>query len=306
MEIFLIFFISLVILAILTIKIVPQQESWIVERFGKFEKSLQPGLNFIIPLVQRIAYKHNLREQAIEVTAQTAISNDNVTLSIDGMLYVKIIDAVAASYGVTNPYYAITQLAQTTMRSEIGKLPLDRTFEEREVLNFAIVHALNQATSSWGIQCLRYEIKDIHPPQTVLKAMELQVAAERQKRAQILDSEGIKQSRINNAEAQKAEVVLASEAKYTEIYNRTKAEAEAIARMAQATAQSIETIAQAVQLAGGQHAVAMKLAEDYIKAFEGIAKKGNTVIIPANVSDPASIITQAVGIFKNLTSNTSQ
>lgn len=292
--------ISLIAILLSSIKIVPQQEAWIIERFGKFRTLLQPGLSLVIPIADRVAYKHDLREQAIEVTPQAAISNDNVSLSIDGILYVRIIDAVAASYGVSNPYYAISQLAQTTMRSEIGKLPLDRTFEERELLNFAIVNILNQAAASWGIQCLRYEIKDIHPPQSVLRAMELQVAAERQKRAQILESEGMKQSKINNAEAQKAEVVLASEAKYVEISNRTKAEAEAIARIAAATAQSIEVVAEAIKLSGGEQAVAMKLGENYIKAFSELAKKNNTLIIPAAVDNPGAMIAQALAIFKNI------
>lgn len=189
-----------ILIIVQMVKVVPQQQAWVVEKFGKFDRVLQPGLNILIPVIQRVSYKHTLKEEAIDVTAQTAISNDNVTLLIDGVLYVKIVDPVAASYGVNSPYYAITQLAQTTMRSEIGKLPLDRTFEERETLNIAIVSAINQAAMNWGIQCMRYEIKDIQPPQTILKAMELQVAAERQKRAQILDSEGNRQAKINHAE----------------------------------------------------------------------------------------------------------
>ncbi len=297
-------FIALGVIAIIAlvqmIKIVPQQEAWIVEKFGKFDKVLQPGLNIIIPVMHRVAYKHILKEEAIDVNAQTAISNDNVTLSIDGVLYVKIVDPVAASYGVTNPYYAITQLAQTTMRSEIGKLPLDRTFEEREVLNVAIVNAMNQAAVNWGIQCMRYEIKDIQPPQTVLQAMELQVAAERQKRAQILDSEGSRQAKINNAEAAKAEVVLNSEALYTDQVNRAKGEAEAITLVANATATSITTIAEAIQKKGGADAVSLKIAEQYITAFSKLAKENNSIIIPSNVNDPSSIVASAMAIFKGI------
>jgi regulator of protease activity HflC (stomatin/prohibitin superfamily) len=250
--------------------------------------------------MHRVAYKHTLKEEAIDVNAQTAISNDNVTLSIDGVLYVKIVDAVAASYGVTNPYYAITQLAQTTMRSEIGKLPLDRTFEEREILNIAIVNAINQAAINWGIQCMRYEIKDIQPPQTVLQAMELQVAAERQKRAQILDSEGSRQAKINNAEAAKAEVVLNSEALYTDQVNRAKGEAEAITLVANATATSIVTIAEAIQKKGGSDAVSLKVAEQYMAAFSNLAKENNTIIIPSNVNDPSSVVASAMAIFKQI------
>jgi regulator of protease activity HflC (stomatin/prohibitin superfamily) len=300
MDIFLVFCVVAIIALVQMIKIVPQQEAWVVEKFGKFDRVLQPGLNIIIPVMHRVAYKHTLKEEAIDVNAQTAISNDNVTLSIDGVLYVKIVDAVAASYGVTNPYYAITQLAQTTMRSEIGKLPLDRTFEEREILNIAIVNAINQAAINWGIQCMRYEIKDIQPPQTVLQAMELQVAAERQKRAQILDSEGSRQAKINNAEAAKAEVVLNSEALYTDQVNRAKGEAEAITLVANATATSIVTIAEAIQKKGGSDAVSLKVAEQYMAAFSNLAKENNTIIIPSNVNDPSSVVASAMAIFKQI------
>lgn len=286
-----------IILLVQMIKIVPQQEAWVVEKLGRFDKVLQPGLNILIPIIQRVAYKHTLKEEAIDVTAQTAISNDNVTLSIDGVLYVKIIDAVSASYGVNNPYYAITQLAQTTMRSEIGKLPLDRTFEERETLNIAIVAAINQAAINWGIQCMRYEIKDIQPPQTILKAMELQVAAERQKRAQILESEGNRQSKINQAEGEKAQIVLSSEASYIDQVNRAKGEAEAIMFVADATAKSIEVVASAIGKAGGEEAVSLKIAEQYVSAFSNLAKSTNTVLLPANLSEPASFVTQALNIF---------
>ncbi len=300
MDIFIAFGVITIIALVQMIKIVPQQEAWVVEKFGKFDKVLQPGLNIIIPIMHRVAYKHILKEEAIDVNAQTAISNDNVTLSIDGVLYVKIVDPVAASYGVTSPYYAITQLAQTTMRSEIGKLPLDRTFEEREVLNIAIVNAINQAAINWGIQCMRYEIKDIQPPHTVLQAMELQVAAERQKRAQILDSEGSRQAKINNAEAAKAEVVLNSEALYTDQVNRAKGEAEAITLVANATATSIVTIAEAIQNKGGSDAVSLKIAEQYMAAFSKLAKENNTIIIPSNVNDPSSVVASAMAIFKQI------
>jgi regulator of protease activity HflC (stomatin/prohibitin superfamily) len=279
------------------IKIVPQQEAWVVEKLGRFDKVLEPGLTLLIPIIQRVAYKHTLKEEAIDVTAQTAISNDNVTLSIDGVLYVKIIDAVAASYGVNNPYNAITQLAQTTMRSEIGKLPLDRTFEERETLNVAIVAAINQAAVNWGIQCMRYEIKDIQPPQTILKAMELQVAAERQKRAQILESEGNRQSKINQAEGEKAQVVLSSEASYTDQVNRARGEAEAVLCVAEATAKSIEVVATAINKNGGSEAVSLKIAEQYVSAFGELAKTTNTVLLPANLAEPASMVAQAMNIF---------
>lgn len=291
------FVIFCIVVVVQMVKIVPQQEAWVVEKLGRFDKVLEPGLNFLIPMIHRVAYKHTLKEQAMDVNAQTAISNDNVTLLIDGVLYVKIMDAKAASYGVSNPYYAITQLAQTTMRSEIGKLALDKTFEERDSLNAAIVSAINQAAQSWGIQCMRYEIKDIQPPQTILQAMELQVAAERQKRANILESEGLKQSKINHAEAEKAETVLASEAAYTDQVNRAKGEAEAIELVANANARGIEIIAGAIKKSGGMDAVALKVAEDYIAAFSKIAKEGNTVVIPSNLGDAGSAIAQAMAIF---------
>jgi len=295
-----------VILLTQMIKIVPQQQAWVVESFGKFNKVLQPGLSFLIPVIQRVAYKHTLKEEAIDVTAQTAISNDNVTLLIDGVLYVKIIDAVAASYGVSSPYYAITQLAQTTMRSEIGKLPLDRTFEERETLNVAIVTAINQAAINWGIQCMRYEIKDIQPPQTILKAMELQVAAERQKRAQILESEGNRQAKINHAEGEKAQVVLSSEASYIDQVNRAKGEAEAIGLVASATAKSIEIIASSIEKNNGSDAVSLKIAEQYVGAFGNLAKTANTIILPANLSEPGSFIASSLSIFDQIKTSTAQ
>ncbi len=300
MLVFLILILIFIIIVIpLTIKVVPQQQGWVVEQLGKFDRVLQPGLSFLIPFIQRVAYKHTLKEEAIDVTAQTAISKDNVTLSIDGVLYVKIIDPISASYGVNDPYYAITQLAQTTMRSEIGKLPLDRTFEEREVLNVAIVTAINQAALSWGIQCMRYEIKD-KPPVSILKAMELQVAAERQKRAQILDSEGSRQAQINQAEGEKAQIVLSSEASYIDQVNRAKGEAEAIELVASATAKGIELVATSFGKKGGSDAVALRIAEQYINAFAHLAKNTNTVILPSNISEPSGFITQALSIFDQI------
>ncbi len=301
MDIMLIIFaLSIVSLIILIIKIVPQQQAWIIEKLGKFDKVLTPGLNFIIPFIQRVVYKHTLKEQAIDVHAQTAISNDNVTLLIDGVLYVKIVDPVAASYGVNDPYYAITQLAQTTMRSEIGKLKLDKTFEERELLNHAIVTSINYAATNWGIQCMRYEIKDIKPPDSILQAMELQVAAERQKRATILESEGNRQSQINISEGEKAKIVLNSEAALTDQINRAKGEAEAIICVANAAAKGIDIIANSIEKKGGYNAASLKIAEKYVESFGKIAKDSSTVIIPASLDNPSSFITQAMTIFNQL------
>ncbi|MDC0864662.1 paraslipin [Rickettsiaceae bacterium] len=289
-----------IIALVSAIKIVPQQEAWIVEKLGKFDYVLEPGMTIIIPFIQRVAYKHTLKEQAIDVNAQTAISNDNVTLSIDGILYVKIIDPKSASYGVSDPYYAIIQLAQTTMRSEIGKLKLDKTFEERESLNHSIVTTMNEAATNWGIQCMRYEIKDIQPPRSILQAMELQVAAERQKRANILESEGKRQSRINIAEGEKAQVVLNSEASMTDQINRAKGEAEAIISVANATAKGIDVVAKSIQNTGGSDAVSLKIAEQYVTTFGKLAKESNTILLPSNLENPTGFIAGAMTIFDRL------
>ena len=288
------------IILVSAIKIVPQEEAWIVEKLGKFDYILRPGMSIIIPLIQRVAYKHTLKEQAIDVNAQTAISNDNVTLSIDGILYIKLINPKAASYGVSDPYYAVIQLAQTTMRSEIGKLKLDRTFEERESLNQSIVTTINEAANNWGIQCMRYEIKDIQPPKSILQSMELQVAAERQKRADILKSEGRRQSQINLAEGNKAETVLSSEASMIDQINRAKGESKAIVSVANATAEGIEIVAKSMQNTGGSDAVSLKIAEQYVNAFGQLAKESNTVLLPSNLENPTNFITQAMTIFDNL------
>lgn len=292
------------IIIFMGIKIVPQQQVWIVERLGKYSNSLDAGLHIIIPFMDKVAYRHTLKERAIDIMEQAAITKDNVTLMLDGIIYVRIINAKDASYGVENPYYAVTQLAQTSMRSAIGKMPLDRTFEERETLNTQIVNAINEAATTWGIQCMRYEIKDIKPPVTVLKAMELQVAADRQKRAAILESEGKQQSQINIAEADKRTVVLGSEAAMTDQINRAKGEAEAIVAVANATATGIENIAASIQKNGGKDAVAYKIAHDYVNAFESLAKQNNTLIIPANANDAGSMVAQALTIFNNIKQST--
>ncbi|MCH2037230.1 MAG: paraslipin [Rickettsiales bacterium] len=294
----------LAFLAVVTVykgvKIVPQQQAWIIERMGKFNRKLEPGLNILIPFIDRVAYKHSLKEQAIDVNSQTAITRDNVSLQIDGVLYVKITDAVAASYGVEHPYFAVTQLAQTSMRSEIGKMALDMAFQERTQLNSNIVESINEASDSWGIQCMRYEIKDITPPRSVLEAMELQVAAERQKRAEILDSEGKRQSAINIAEGEKAEVVLQSEAAMTDQINRAKGEAEAIIAVANATAEGIEKVASSIQAEGGSDAVSLRIAEQYVHAFHQLAKQGTTVLLPADTGNAGSMVAQALTVFESI------
>ena len=291
----------LVFLAVLKgVKFVPQQQVWIVERMGRYRISMEAGLNFLIPFIDNISYRHSLKEEAVDIPSQTAITKDNVTLIIDGILYLKITDPKQASYGVGDARYAITQMAQTTMRSELGKMTLDRTFLERDSLNVSIVQSINEASVVWGIQCLRYEIKDITPPDNVRQAMELQVAAERKKRAEVLDSEGKRQSQINIAEGIKQEVVLKSEAAMTDQINRAKGEAEAILQVAKATAEGIEMVAASIDKSGGEKAVALRLAEQYIEAFSKLAKENNTLILPAKTDDAGSMVAQALSIFNSI------
>jgi regulator of protease activity HflC (stomatin/prohibitin superfamily) len=298
------FALAVTFIAVLTvwkgIKIVPQQEAWIVERLGKFDRKLEPGLNILIPYLETVRYRHSLKESAMDVPEQAGITRDNVTLALDGVLYIRTIDPVAASYGVSNPIYAVSLLAQTTMRSEIGKLTLDKTFEERETLNANIVASINQAAQAWGIQCMRYEIKNITPPTSVLKAMELQVAADRQKRALILESEGKRQSQINIAEGRKQEVVLGSEGALTDQVNRAKGEAEAILAVAEATAKGIALVAGAIQNAGGEDAVALRIAEQYVAAFKELARTSTTVLLPANAGDAGGMVAQALSVFDTI------
>jgi regulator of protease activity HflC (stomatin/prohibitin superfamily) len=298
METFLLAVAAIVMIGlIMGVKTVPQQQAWIVESLGKFDSKLEPGLNILIPFYQKVAYKHSLKEVALDVPEQAGITRDNVTLALDGVLYLRIIDPVAASYGVSNPSYAVQLLAQTTMRSEIGKLTLDKTFEERETLNANIVMAINQAAQAWGIQCMRYEIKNITPPTSVLKAMELQVAADRQKRASILESEGKRQSQINVAEARKQEVVLASEGSMTDQINRANGEAAAILSVAEATAKGSELVAAAINKSGGPEAVSLRVAEQYVAAFAELAKTSTTVLLPANAADAGGMVAQALTVF---------
>lgn len=271
--------------------IVPQQRAYVIERFGKFSRVLSPGLHILVPFVDRIAYVHTLKESAIPVPGQTAITMDNVTISIDGVLYVKVQDPVLASYGVSDIYYAMVQLAQTTMRSELGKITLDKTFAERESLNKNIVESLNKAALPWGIQCLRYEIKDILPPVSVKNAMDMQAEAERRKRAQILDSEGTRQAEVNIAEGQKQANILAAQG-----------EAAAIITKAQATSKGIHVLAQQIMRTGGREAVSLRVAEQYVSAFGNLAKKGNTILLPSNTGDISSMVASAMTIYQNIQS----
>ncbi|NWR65472.1 STML2 protein, partial [Bucorvus abyssinicus] len=281
---------------------VPQQEAWVVERMGKFHRILEPGLNFLIPLLDRIRYVQSLKEIVINVPEQSAVTLDNVTLQIDGVLYLRVMDPYKASYGVEDPEYAVTQLAQTTMRSELGKLSLDRVFRERESLNANIVDAINQASDCWGIRCLRYEIKDIHVPPRVKESMQMQVEAERRKRATVLESEGTRESAINVAEGQKQAQILASEAEKAEQINKAAGrEANAMLVRARAKAEAIQLLAAALAQQHGSAAASLSVAEQYVSAFSKLAKDSNTLLLPANAGDVTNMVTQALGIYTTLT-----
>lgn len=279
-------------------RFVPQQTAWVVERMGKFNRILEPGLAILVPFLDRIKYVKSLKESAVEIPSQNAITADNVTLEMDGVLYLRIFDAYKASYGVEDAEYAISQLAQTTMRSEIGQLSLDHVLRERQALNNNITRAINEAAEVWGIKCLRYEIRDIHPPGNVLEAMHRQVSAERSKRAEILESEGHRQSAINKAEGEKQSTILASEAIKMENVNKAAGEAEAILMRAKASSEGIRRIAEAIQQTpGGSEAVSLQVAEKYVDAFGKLAKESNTVVVPADIGNFGSLIASGMGIY---------
>lgn len=282
----------------MTVKVVPQQTAFVVERLGKFYGVLQPGINWVIPFFDRIAYKHSLKEKAIDIPEQICITRDNVQVRVDGVLFLQVVDPQRASYGISDYVFGVTQLAQTTMRSEIGKIDLDKTFEERTTVNQAVVQAIDEAAIGWGVKMLRYEIKNITPPQSVLHAMEKQMQAERERRALILQSDGEKMAAVNMAEGQKQKVVLESEALKTRQINEAEGQAAAIKSVAEATAEGIRVVAAAIQDKGGMDAVQLKVAEQMVQQFGNLAKSTNTMILPANFGDMSSMIATAMSIVK--------
>ncbi len=295
-----VFFAILVVVIIAkTATVVPQQNAFIVERLGKYHKTLEPGFHILLPFLDVIRYKHNLKEHAVDIPEQICITRDNVQVGVDGVLYIKVMDPKRASYGVANYLFAITQLAQTTLRSEIGKIDLDRTFEERTHINVQVVDEVDKASDPWGIKVLRYEIKNITPPGDVLEAMEKQMRAEREKRAVILTSEGERDAVINAAEGDKQQVIKASEAAKLRQINEAQGEAEAILAVAEATAGGIERIARATEVPGGFEAVQLRVAQDYIATFAELARANNTMILPANVADVSSMIATAMSVIKH-------
>jgi regulator of protease activity HflC (stomatin/prohibitin superfamily) len=298
------FWVGLAILSVFfiktSVKFVPQNRAYIVERFGKYAKTMEAGLNVLVPFIDKVAYDRSLKEQAFDVPSQGAITKDNISLVVDGVLYLKVLDPYKASYGVDNYSYAVTQLAQTTMRSEIGKIDLDKTFEERESLNANIVNAINQASEPWGVQVMRYEIKDIEPPRSVLEAMERQMKAERDKRATILESEGERQSSINVAQGQKAATVLNAEADKLEQILRAEGEARAIVAVAEAKAEALKTIGEVADTEGGQKAIQLELADKAIAAKHAIAKESSVVLLPDDQSNASSVVAEAMTIINAL------
>lgn len=281
-----------------SIVIVPQQSIYVVERIGKYSQSLDAGLSFLIPFVDRVAYRHSLKEVPYDVAPQVCITRDNSQVQIDGILYYQVTDARMASYGTSNFEMAIEQLAKTTLRSEVGKRELDRLLEDRMAINQSVIAALDEASPNWGVKVLRYEVKDIVPPESVLRAMQMQITAEREKRALIAKSEGEREQAINVATGEKAAAIAESEGQKMAAVNRASGEAEALLLVADATAESIRKVAAAIQSDGGEQAIALKVAEQYVAAFANIAKAGNTVVVPGNLGDMSGLIASAMSIMK--------
>ncbi len=294
--------IGLILLALIaffkTIRIVPQRSAFIVERLGKYRATLEAGFHVLTPFVDKVAYRHTLKEQAVDVPPQTCITQDNISVEVDGILYLQVIDPGKASYGINNYQFASTQLAQTTMRSVIGRLELDRTFEEREAINSEIVDAVDKASDPWGVKVTRYEVKNIVPPQSIKDAMEKQMRAEREKRAVVAQSEGEKQAKINVAEGDKQELIKRSEGEKQRRINEAMGQAAEIEKVAEATAKGIREIASAINERNGQDAVNLRVAEQYIKEFGNLARTNNSLIIPSNLSDMAGMIASAMTVVQ--------
>ena len=286
-----------IIVVIKTAVVVPQQSAYVVENLGKYARTLSAGFNILLPFLERVAYKHTLKEQAIDVEEQICITSDNVQVGVDGVLYLQVLDARAASYGIADYLFAIAQLAQTTLRSEMGKIELDKTFEERNHINVRVVDELDKASAAWGVKVLRYEIKNINPPADVVSAMEKQMRAEREKRATVLQSEGERDAKINEAEGEKQRVIKQSEAAQQQQINEAQGEAAAILSVAEATAEGLRKVADALNSEGGDKAMQLRIAEDYLERFGNLAKEGNTLIVPANLSDMSSMIGAATRVL---------
>ncbi|MXY25903.1 MAG: paraslipin [Acidobacteria bacterium] len=289
-----------IVVIVKTAVVVPQQNAYIVENLGKYSRTLESGFAILIPFVERVAYRHSLKERAVDVEEQICITADNVQVGVDGVLYLQVMDARKASYGIGNYLFAISQLAQTTLRSEIGKIELDRTFEERSHINLRVVEELDEASNPWGVKVLRYEIKNINPPHDVLSAMEKQMRAEREKRATILQSEGERDAKVNQAEGEKQRVIKESEAAKQQQINEAEGEAAAILAVAEATAEGLKKVAEALNAEGGDKAMQLRVAENYLEQFGNLAQEGNTLIVPSNLSDVASMIGAATSVVKEV------
>jgi len=293
-------FILVLVVLIKTAVIVPQRSEYVVERLGKYRTTLEAGFHILLPFLDRVAYKRTLKEEPIDIPAQTCITADNVTLEVDGILYLQVVNAMQSAYGIEDYQFAAAQLAQTSLRSAIGKITLDSTFEARETLNGQVVEALDEAASNWGVKVLRYEIKDIQPPKTVLDAMEKQMKAEREKRAEIARSEGEKQAIMNRAEGDRAEAIYLSEGEKMKRINEAEGRAQEILRVAEATAEGIRKVAEALSLPGGKEAANLEVAKKYLDEFGKLAKTNNTMIIPGNLSDMSSMVATAMATFEQV------
>ncbi len=284
-------------------KIVPQQHAWVVERLGRYDRTLTPGLSIVVPFVDRVAYKHSLKEVPLDVPSQVCITKDNTQLQVDGILFFQITDPMRASYGSSDFMMAITQLAQTTLRSMVGKMELDKTFEERDAINAQVVNALDEAASNWGVKVLRYEIKDLTPPAAILHAMQAQITAEREKRALIAASEGRRQEQINIATGEREAFIARSEGEKQAEINNAQGEASAILAVAEASAEAIRKIAAAIQSPGGEQAVQLKVAEKAVEAYAQLAQKNNTMIVPGNMTEVSALIASAMAVMKQSSAN---